>query len=85
MLAFIPASEPESPYTVYFELDSISRIAFNVHYAVLGYGQNGVNESRHHIFAVFIRKDGFAIRVRVVKTNDFKIAAFEFAFDVVKI
>ena len=38
------------------------RIAFHVHHALDGYGQNGVNESRHHVFDVFIRKDGFAIR-----------------------
>ena len=57
-LIVIPASEPDSPLIKRF-----SRIAFHINYAVCGYREYHIHKSRYHIFAVFIRKDGLAIRV----------------------
>ena len=56
----------------------------NICNTIFGYRKNGVNEPRNHITQILFRRDRLTIRVRMIKTNDFQVATFDFTLHLIK-
>ena len=61
----------------YAEL-SIFSITLDVSYASGHHRHNNIRQARDHIFGIFVGKHSLAVRVRMVKTDDFEFSTLNF-------